>query len=119
MPTSATIISQITPPLLGALLGSGWVQSRYEHMPLWMRIVMFIFTMSCVYMGFVTISALAVMWGFSFPSGMYMFTAFIISVVCIPFAKWLTLNSGDMFSGVANIFVKKIDSSVNKNNTDK
>ncbi len=119
MPTSATIISQITPPLLGALLGSGWVQSRYEHMPLWMRICMFIFTMSCVYMGFCTISALSILWGFSFPSGLYMFTAFVISVVCIPFAKWLTLNSGDIFSGVANIFVKKIDNKINKDEVGK
>lgn len=91
------VVSDYTPSFIGALLGSGWVQSRYPKMTRTERIGMGIFTMGCVLVSLTALVSFAAIWAFPFPKGLFMLAAFVTSIVCIPFAKWLSKNSENIF----------------------
>lgn len=90
-------IGDYTPSFIGALLGSGWVQSRYAKMTRLERVGMWIFTMGCVSVSISALISFSVIWSFPFPTGLHMLAALITAIVCIPFAKWLSKNSESIF----------------------
>lgn len=88
---------KITPAFIGALIGSGYVQSLYKALPSWQRVSVGVFTMC-----FAIFVGVPAWYTFYQPSGLDALVGAVVAGISIPFFKWLTSDSRKIFNRITD-----------------